>query len=188
MLDRTVVRLYQERLFLESMRARLIVPLATHDHVLGFLSLGEKLSEEPYSREDKELLMAVAEQMAIALDYAYLVGQAAEQERLRREIEIAKQVQLQLFPQTQPRMRTIEYSAVCRPAREVGGDYYDFLQLDGDNLCLALGDISGKGLSASLLMASLQALMRSQAPVRGLLSRGADFRHQPPDVQFDGRQ
>ncbi len=161
------LRLYQERLFLESMRARLIIPLATHDHVLGFLSLGEKLSEEPYSREDKELLMAVAEQMAIALDYAYLVGQAAEQERLRREIEIAKQVQLQLFPQTQPRMRTIEYSAVCRPAREVGGDYYDFLQLDADNLCLALGDISGKGLSASLLMASLQALMRSQAPVRG---------------------
>jgi len=161
------LRLYQERLFLESMRARLIVPLATHDHILGFLSLGEKLSEEPYSREDKELLMSVAEQMAIALDYAFLVGQAAEQERLRREIEIAKQVQLQLFPQTQPRMRTIEYSAVCRPAREVGGDYYDFLQLDADNLCLALGDISGKGLSASLLMASLQALMRSQAPLRG---------------------
>jgi len=161
------LRLYQERLFLESIRSRLIVPLATHDHLLGFLSLGEKLSEEPYSREDKELLMAVAEQMAIALDYAYLVGQAAEQERLRREIEIAKQVQLQLFPQTQPRMRTIEYSAVCRPAREVGGDYYDFLQLDAENLCLALGDISGKGLSASLLMASLQALMRSQAPLRG---------------------
>jgi len=161
------LRLYQERLFLESMRARLIVPLATHDHFVGFLSLGEKLSEEPYSREDKELLLAVAQQMAIALDYAYLVGQAAEQERLRREIEIAKQVQLQLFPQTQPRMRTIEYSALCRPAREVGGDYYDYLQLDPDNLCLALGDISGKGLSASLLMASLQALMRSQAPLRG---------------------
>jgi sigma-B regulation protein RsbU (phosphoserine phosphatase) len=165
--DPSNLRLYQERLFLESMRARLIVPLATHDHILGFLTLGEKLSEEPYSREDKELLMAVAEQMAIALDYAYLVGQAAEQERLRREIEIAKQVQLQLFPQTQPQMRTIDYSAICRPAREVGGDYYDFLQLDADNLCLALGDISGKGLSASLLMASLQALMRSQAPVRG---------------------
>ncbi|MFB3903542.1 MAG: SpoIIE family protein phosphatase [Acidobacteriota bacterium] len=160
-------RLYQERLFLESMRSRLIVPLATHDQILGFVSLGEKLSEEPYSREDKELLLAVAEQMAIGLDYAHLVGQAAEQERLRRELEIAKQVQLQLFPQTQPRMRTIEYSALCRPAREVGGDYYDFLQLDAENLCLALGDISGKGLSASLLMASLQALMRSQAPLRG---------------------
>jgi phosphoserine phosphatase RsbU/P len=159
--------LYVERLFLERVGTRLLVPLATHDHVLGFLSLGEKLSEEPYSKEDKALLLAVAEQTAVALDYAHLVGQVAEQERLKRDIEIAKQVQMQLYPQTHPVMRTLDYTAVCRPAREVGGDYYDFLQLGADDLCLALGDISGKGLSASLLMAGLQALLRSQAPLLG---------------------
>jgi len=159
--------LYQERQLLDLLRTRLLVPIATHDQLLGFISLGEKLSEEPYSREDKGLLLAIAEQTAIALDYSHLVGQVAEQEILRRDIEIAKQVQAQLFPQARPIFSTLDYSAVCKPAREVGGDYYDFLQLSDSQLCLAVGDISGKGLSASLLMASLQALMRSQAPLRG---------------------
>ncbi len=159
--------LYQERQLVERLGTRLLVPIATHDQLLGFMSLGEKLSEEPYSREDKALLLAVAEQTAIALDYSHLVGQVAEQEILRRDIEIAKQVQAQLFPQTMPVFSTLDYCAICKPAREVGGDYYDFLQLSDTQLCLAVGDISGKGLSASLLMASLQALMRSQAPLRG---------------------
>ncbi len=159
--------LYQERQLLDHLGTRLLVPIATHDQLLGFISLGEKLSEEPYSREDKGLLLAIAEQTAIALDYSHLVGQVAEQEILRRDIEIAKQVQAQLFPQARPIFSTLDYSAICKPAREVGGDYYDFLQLSDSQLCLAVGDISGKGLSASLLMASLQALMRSQAPLRG---------------------
>lgn len=175
-LDETTLGRYQSRgreipeawsLLYGSLGARLLVPVAASGHLLGFFCLGEKLSEEPYSLEDRQLLMTVAEQVAIALDYSRLVGQAAEQEKLRREMEIAGQVQRQLLPQEFPQLRTLAYTGQCRPAQGVGGDYFDFLKLDDHRLAIALGDISGKGLSAALLMASLQGALRSYAAVHG---------------------
>ena len=152
-----------ERLLLERLNARLLVPLATREGILGFASLGEKLSEEPYTREDKQLLLTVAEQAAQALDYAHLIREVADQERLKRDIEIAKEVQQQMLPQVLPRMATLEFSGTCRPARGVGGDYYDFIGLPGGKLGIALGDISGKGVFAAMLMSSLHAMMHSNA-------------------------
>lgn len=142
---------------------RLIVPLATSQRLVGFLVLGEKLSEEPYSKDDRELLQAVAGQLAIALDYAELIGEAQVQERMRQELSIAQDVQAQLFPQGTPTIATLQLTGACRPAREVGGDYYDFLELPDNGFGVAVGDISGKGVSAALLMASLQGGLRSQA-------------------------
>lgn len=78
------------------------------------------------------------------------------------ELEIAKQVQTRLFPQRQPPLRTLAYAGTCYPARTVGGDYYDFLDLGGRRLGLVLADIAGKGIGAALLMANLQAVLRSQ--------------------------
>ncbi len=83
---------------------------------------------------------------------------------LQEQLRIAKEVQTHLFPQTIHRLSSLEYTGICRPAGVVGGDYYDFLLLSETQLCLAVGDISGKGISAALLMASLQALLRSHAP------------------------
>jgi serine phosphatase RsbU (regulator of sigma subunit)/catechol 2,3-dioxygenase-like lactoylglutathione lyase family enzyme len=85
--------------------------------------------------------------------------------RAAQELEIAQQVQSRLFPQTLPRLRTLEYAGVCHQARQVGGDYYDFLDLGGERLGLVVGDISGKGIAAALLMANLQANLRSQSAV-----------------------
>ena len=82
---------------------------------------------------------------------------------LQEQLRIARQVQMRLFPQKLPKIRTLNYSGICQPAGEVGGDYYDVLQVSADQFCLAVGDISGKGISAALLMASLQALLRSHA-------------------------
>jgi serine phosphatase RsbU (regulator of sigma subunit) len=82
--------------------------------------------------------------------------------RAAQEIEIAKQVQARLFPQTLPPLNTLEYAGVCLQARHVGGDYYDFLPLGHQRLGLLIGDISGKGIAAALLMANLQANLRSQ--------------------------
>ena len=79
-----------------------------------------------------------------------------------RELEIAKQVQARLFPQTLPVLRTLDYAGLCIQARQVGGDYYDFLALGEEKLGLLIGDISGKGIAAALLMANLQANLRSQ--------------------------
>jgi serine phosphatase RsbU (regulator of sigma subunit) len=82
--------------------------------------------------------------------------------RAAHELEIAKRVQARLFPQTFPPLRTLDYAGVCIQARQVGGDYYDFLNLGGERLGLVLGDISGKGIAGALLMANLQANLRSQ--------------------------
>jgi serine phosphatase RsbU (regulator of sigma subunit)/predicted enzyme related to lactoylglutathione lyase len=82
--------------------------------------------------------------------------------RAAQELEIAKQVQARLFPQTFPSLTTLEYAGVCIQARHVGGDYYDFLPLGQQRLGLLIGDISGKGIAAALLMANLQANLRSQ--------------------------
>ncbi len=93
---------------------------------------------------------------------------AEKQEAERRaaqELAIAKQVQAQLFPQTAPAMRTLEYAGMCMQARQVGGDYYDFLNLGERRLGLVIGDIAGKGIAAALLMANLQANLRSQCTV-----------------------
>lgn len=82
--------------------------------------------------------------------------------RAARDLEIAKEVQLRLFPQTMPLIKTLQYAGVCVQASQVGGDYYDFLTLGRDRLGLVLGDISGKGIAAALLMANLQANLRTQ--------------------------
>jgi sigma-B regulation protein RsbU (phosphoserine phosphatase) len=90
-----------------------------------------------------------------------LVKERVQKERLERELEIAKEVQERLFPETAPQMGRLELAGICLPARTVSGDYYDFLPLGAHELGLALGDICGKGISAALLMANLQATLRS---------------------------
>lgn len=85
--------------------------------------------------------------------------------RTAQELEIAKQVQARLFPQKLPPLRTLEYTGICIQARQVGGDYYDFLDLGGGRLGLIIGDTSGKGIGAALLMANLQANLRSQSAI-----------------------
>jgi serine phosphatase RsbU (regulator of sigma subunit)/catechol 2,3-dioxygenase-like lactoylglutathione lyase family enzyme len=85
--------------------------------------------------------------------------------RATQELEIAKQVQARLFPQSLPPLKTLEYAGVCIQARQVGGDYYDFLDLGRDRVGLVIGDIAGKGMAAALLMANLQANLRSQCAI-----------------------
>lgn len=101
--------------------------------------------------------------MVIAFKQALERQKQAEQEKLQHEIEIARQVQLRFFPQSLPPMKTLDYTGICKPALGVGGDYYDFIQLGPDKLGIAIGDVSGKGLSSALLMASLQGMLRSHA-------------------------
>src|SRR5271169_2017926 len=83
--------------------------------------------------------------------------------RTAQELEIARQVQARLFPQIQPELKTVEYAGICLQARQVGGDYFDFLSLGPQRLGLIIGDVSGKGIAAALLMANLQASLRSQS-------------------------
>lgn len=157
----------EERDRLAQLRAELLLPLSVKDKLFGFISLSQKLSEEPYSPSDVRLLESVAAQTGLALEVARLttaIGEEiAQRERLNREVEIAREVQERLFPQELPPVPGLDYCGACRPALGVGGDYYDFLALPGDRLGLALGDVSGKGIAAALMMASLQASLRAEA-------------------------
>jgi sigma-B regulation protein RsbU (phosphoserine phosphatase) len=96
-----------------------------------------------------------------------LIAGQRERQRLENEVEIAREVQQQLFPHTIPSLPGLELAGICRPARVVSGDYYDFIPLDGSRVGIALADISGKGIFAALLMASLQAALRSTASLEG---------------------
>jgi phosphoserine phosphatase RsbU/P len=98
---------------------------------------------------------------------ATLISEQRQRQRLEHELAIARQVQAQLFPKEKPKVPGVEIEATCRPARVVSGDYYDFLPLAPGKLGIALADISGKGISAALIMASLQAALRSQALFNG---------------------
>lgn len=166
----------EEREWLMRLDAQLLLPLSVKDRLVGFLSLGQKRSEEPYSGADIRLLSSVAAQTGLALENSQLTAEvaaeAAKRERLNREIEIAREVQERLFPQKLPQIEGLDCAGGCRPALGVGGDYYDFLPLPGGRLGVVIGDVSGKGIAAALLMASLQASVRGQS-LRGESDLGA---------------
>ncbi|CAN5515018.1 hypothetical protein BH23ACI1_BH23ACI1_23880 [soil metagenome] len=135
--------------------------------LLGLLVLGRRRSDEPYSGEDRRLLHAVCVQAGMALENIALAERMAErlesERHTERELAIAQQVQHRLLPQAAPALATLDLRGICLQARAVGGDYYDYLDLGDGRLALVLADISGKGISAALLMANLQAHLRAQS-------------------------
>lgn len=132
----------------------------------GLAVLGPRLSEESYSAMDKRLLASAASQASIAMRSITLAEKMAQtmeaERRSEQEMQIARQVQSRLLPQQAPSLKTLDCAGKCIQTRAVGGDYYDFLDLGSGRLGLVVADISGKGMSAALLMANLQANLRGQ--------------------------
>jgi sigma-B regulation protein RsbU (phosphoserine phosphatase) len=150
----------------EALDAELVLPLSSNRSLVGVMSLGPKQSEEPYTRSDIRLLDAVAAQTGLALENsrltAEIAAEVANREKAKRELEIAREVQERLFPQEYPPVAGVVFAGACRPALGVGGDYYDFIARSGTQLGIAVGDVSGKGVPAALLMATLRAYLRGQ--------------------------
>ena len=155
-----------EQSALQTLHTQVLLPVNLDNRMLGIISLGPKQSEAPYSKADLHLLGAVASQTGLALENADLTErirhQIAQRERLDRELEIAREVQQRLFPQKLPLVQGLDFAGYCRPALGVGGDYYDFIRLPDTCLGIAVGDVSGKGIAAALMMACLQASLRGQ--------------------------
>jgi sigma-B regulation protein RsbU (phosphoserine phosphatase) len=143
----------------------LVPMLSRRRRLLGLIALGPRLSEESYSREDTALLASIAGHAGGALENLMLAEEMAERieadRRADQELQIAAEVQRRLLPAKPVAMTTIEVTGRCVQARAVGGDYYDFLDFGQGRIGLVLGDVSGKGLYAALLMAHLQATLRS---------------------------
>jgi phosphoserine phosphatase RsbU/P len=143
----------------------LLIPLCGRTQLLGAMALGPKRSEAPYSPSDLRLLESVGVQTGLGLELsetaASLAAAAVERAHIAREIEIAREVQERLFPQHLPAIEGISLAGACRTVFGIGGDYYDAIELYDRRLGLAIGDVSGKGISAALLMASLRACLRT---------------------------
>ena len=147
---------------------KMVVPLVSHGELIGLLNLGPRLSEQEYSADDRKLLDSLAGQAAPAVRVAQLLrqqeSQARERERVEQELKVAQLIQQQYLPHDLPELSGWQVSAFYRPAREVGGDFYDFIDLPGDKVGMVVGDVTDKGVPAALVMATTHSLLRAEAP------------------------
>jgi sigma-B regulation protein RsbU (phosphoserine phosphatase) len=166
---------------LRDARLTLAVPMALTGQVEGFLAVGDRLSGEPFSAEDRDFAQTLARQALSALENVRFHRMAVEKQRRDREMQIAREIQQSLFPACCPSVRGFELAATSQPCYEVGGDHYDVIPLEGGRLALAIADVSGKGTPASILMASVHASLRAlagTAPPALLVERLNRFLHE----------
>src|ERR687898_618137 len=146
---------------------KLVVPLVSQGELIGLLNLGPRLSQQEYSADDRKLLSDLATQTAPAVRVAQLVRQqqqeAQERERIEQELRVARLIQQTLLPKTLPELPGYDVAAYYQPAREVGGDFYDFLELEDGRLGLVVGDVTDKGVPAALVMATTRTMLRAVA-------------------------
>lgn len=140
----------------------LLIPLQSQEGLIGFVGLSRKSTGYRYSDEDLTLLSVLGNQLVIAMSNIWLYQESLEKKKLEEELLRARQIQLALLPKAVPRGKGFEFSAYIQPARQVGGDYYDFIKISGETLGIAIGDASGKGMPAALLVSLLQAFLRAE--------------------------
>ena len=146
---------------LRTIKSRILIQIKQRNELVGILSFGPRRGGFQYSEADRELLMSIAAQLALIIDNARLTERMVAQERMRRELALAAEVQQRLLPSCAPKCVAMEIAGFCEPARGVGGDYYDFINFDNRQLGLAIADVAGKGMPAALLMSTVQATLRS---------------------------
>jgi sigma-B regulation protein RsbU (phosphoserine phosphatase) len=147
---------------LRAVRSTLLIPIAANGRLHGIISLGQRLSDLPYAEEDNRLLLVVANQMAAFIQNMKLIGRMVEEERIERELDMAAEVQRHLFPAGGLEDNALDIYGTCLPALGVGGDYYDYFEIDDRLTSIAIADVAGKGIAAALLMSTVQASLRCQ--------------------------
>ncbi len=159
---------------LREMKSSLLLPLRAKDGLAGIISLGPRLGDLPFSREDKHLLMSVASPTTFAIENARLLERMiaearrreeieAENEQRAKELEEARQLQLSMLPKTVPQLPQLEIAAYMKTATDVGGDYYDFHLSDNGELTIVVGDATGHGLKAGTLVTATKSLFNHLA-------------------------
>lgn len=144
----------------EDIRSALCVPILSNDEIMGLVHLDSQNEDEQFERGDLELLTAIGMQAALAIENARLVNEIAEQERMKYELDLAATIQQQLLPRKLPESRFVEVYGKMIPAKELGGDYFDFIDLGNGEFAICVGDVSGKGLPAGLVMVMARSYFR----------------------------
>jgi serine phosphatase RsbU (regulator of sigma subunit)/anti-sigma regulatory factor (Ser/Thr protein kinase) len=152
---------------LKAAGVKLAVPLVSQGELIGVLNLGPRLSEQEYSSDDRKLLDDLAAQAAPALRIGQLVreqeAEAAMRQRFEQELEVAHLIQQHFLPKKLPEVPGWQIAAYYRPAREVGGDFYDVIPLPDGRIGLVVGDVTDKGVPAALIMSATRSLLRASA-------------------------
>jgi phosphoserine phosphatase RsbU/P len=146
----------------QGIRSVLAVPLGVGDAIFGMIYADSPLTESRFSEDHLKVLTTLGSVAAIRVENARLLEEHIEQERVQRELQLAREIQQRFQPTSPPAVRGYELQGISFPSYEIGGDYYDFIACSDGRLIVALGDVSGKGTSAALLMSSLHAAVHAQ--------------------------
>jgi sigma-B regulation protein RsbU (phosphoserine phosphatase) len=145
-------------------RSLLIVPMRFGNEVLGVLVLINRTDGQPFTPGDLNLLQAMADQASVPVHYAGLKADLDRKRQLDRDLQSAQQIQTSLLPQHLPQIEGVQLAAFNLPAFNIGGDYYDFIQLDSGHIGIVIADVSGKGIGGAMMMAVCQGVLRARAP------------------------
>ena len=148
----------------ERTRSEMVAPIISNEKVIGVFDL-ESDHLDAYNEDDLSILQLLASQVAIIIDKVQLHDQLVEQKRLQAQLEIARQVQLELLPDADPSLANFDISAYIFPTEEVSGDYYDWVEIFEDQIGIVVADVVGKGIPAALLMSFLRACLRSSVQI-----------------------
>ncbi len=147
-----------------NLKSFLSVPMLLKGSIIGIITVFNKKGNLNFNEEDQRLLSIIAAQSAQTIENARLLEEEKSLLQIRKELQMAAEIQKKILPKEIPKISGYDIAAINIPAREVGGDYYDFIRVNG-KIVFCLGDITGKGIPAALLMANLQATFRSQAQI-----------------------
>jgi sigma-B regulation protein RsbU (phosphoserine phosphatase) len=139
----------------------LLIPMIIKGKSKGLILLGPRISRQSYSRSDIEFVSSVGSLAIISIENAKLFKEAVEKQRMEKDLELARSIQKNLLPNKIPKLKNFEIAAFNESARQVGGDYYDVIKLNDEKTLVAIADVSGKGVQAALMMANLQAFLKS---------------------------
>lgn len=148
------------RTFIKNEGIVLSIPIRTKDKLIGAINFGRKPFDSPYSDEDIDLLKTIALQTSIIFENSRLKLNETKKRKIEEELKIAKNIQKALLPRDGVAINNLDISGITEPAKEVGGDFFDYIKLDDKKLLITIADVSGKGVPAALYMTKLQALIR----------------------------
>ncbi len=161
-----------ERDWLDTNQVALILPMVTRSELIGFLGIGLKSERRDYEPADFEILQSLGNQIAVAADNIMLVEDNVQKKRMEAELSVARKVQEGMLPHDIPETPGLEVAALSRFCTEVAGDYYDVIEVGDGRTVLAIGDVSGKGAGAALLMSNVQASLRMAIGIGANLPAG----------------
>jgi sigma-B regulation protein RsbU (phosphoserine phosphatase) len=149
------------RELLEQHRIAVLFPLRFSEQLKGMILLGNKVNRRPFTRDERDLVVTLTNLALASEESIRMQRQMLEKQRMEKELALAREIQMSLLPSTTPEIPGYELDSVFRPCYQVGGDYFDFLPVSDQELAVAIGDVSGKSIPAAMIMASVQASLRT---------------------------